>query len=321
MKVLSLFDGISCGQMALERAGIPVESYCACEIDKYARMVTQARYPNTQQFGDVRYTVGANYDLIIAGSPCQGFSIAGKQLDFADARSQLFFYFLAILKQTLRVNPNAKFLLENVWMKQYCQDIISYYLGVQPVVINSSLVSAQNRKRLYWTNIPGVCQPVDRGLLIGDILEDKGIPVIKSHGTYCLRAEKAMCIDANYWKGPDNHGQRTIILEHDGCNELCKANVKGHDFLKRVYSIWGKCPTLTAICGGNQERKIAIDGQVWRKLTPTECERLQTIPDNYTLVPNGIGTRMMSNSARYKMLGNGWTVDIIAHIFKGLHYE
>ena len=305
MNVLSLFDGMSCGQIALERAGLEVDNYFASEIDKYAISIAQKNYPNTKELGDVTSWgkwLLPQVDLVLAGSPCQGFSQAGRGLNFEDPRSKLFFEFVEILNY----HKPKYFLLENVMMKKEYQDVISKYLGVEPVVINSALVSAQNRKRLYWTNLP-ITQPENRGLVIYDILEDKGIPVIKSHGEYQLRPEKAMCIDANYWKGPDNHGQRTIILE---CEELGHAILNGHDFLKRVYSIWHKCPTLTAVCGGNQERKIAMDGIHWRKLTPIECERLQTVPDNYT---EGV-----SNSQRYKMLGNGWTVDVIAHILKGI---
>lgn len=306
MNVLSLFDGISCGRVALERAGIPVEKYYRSEIDSYADQIALKNYPDSINLGTVKewntWDI-EEIDLLIGGSPCQGFSFAGKQLNFDDPRSRLFFEFMEVLR---RYRPKY-FLLENVMMKQEYRDVISRFLEVQPIMINSALVSGQLRKRLYWTNIPNISQPKDKGILIADILEDQGVPVIKSHGMYDLRAEKSMCVDANYWKGPDNHGQRTVILE---CEELGKARLNGHDFLKRVYSIWGKCPTLTAVCGGNQERKIAVDGLKWRKLTPVECERLQTLPDNYT---EGV-----SNTQRYKMLGNGWTVDVIAHILKGV---
>jgi len=303
VNVLSLFDGMSCGQIALERAAVKVDKYYASEIDKYAIKVAQKNYPGTIQIGDVCDVKGIDIDLLIGGSPCQGFSFAGKQLNFEDPRSKLFFEYVRLLNEC---KPKY-FLLENVRMKKESQDVISSYLGVEPIVINSNLVSAQNRHRLYWTNIPFDKNIEDKGLLIYDILEDKGIPVIKSHGEYALRPEKSMCLDANYWKGPDNHGQRTIVME---CEELGKANLNGHDFLKRVYSIWGKCPTLTAVCGGNQERKIAMDGVKWRKLTPMECERLQNIPDGYS--------DCVSNSQRYKMIGNGWTVDVLAHIFGGM---
>jgi len=156
MNVLSLFDGISCGQVALHRAGIEVDKYYASEIEKYAIQITQKNYPNTIQLGDVTQIKGIkDIDLLIGGSPCQGFSKAGKQLNFVDPRSRLFFEYVRILNE---VKPKY-FLLENVIMKQEYQDIISKYLGVEPIEINSALVTAQNRKRLYWTNIPGIQQP------------------------------------------------------------------------------------------------------------------------------------------------------------------
>jgi len=171
INVLSLFDGISCGQIALERAGFEVENYFASEIDKYAMQITMANYPNTKQLGDVK-NVTANQlpkiDLLIGGSPCQGFSFAGAGLNFEDERSKLFFEFVRLKNE---LNPKY-FLLENVKMKQEFQDIISEQLEVKPIMINSSLVSAQNRERLYWTNIPVVGQPTDKGILLKDIIED-----------------------------------------------------------------------------------------------------------------------------------------------------
>ena len=171
MKVLSLFDGISCGRLALDRAGIPVEKYYASEIDKYAIQIAQKNYPDTIQIGDVtklNYLELLDIDLVIGGSPCQGFSFAGKQLNFNDPRSKLFFEFVRAVKT---IKPKY-FLLENVKMKQEFQDIISEQLGVRPIEINSSLVSAQNRKRLYWTNIPNVTVPADKGILLKDILHE-----------------------------------------------------------------------------------------------------------------------------------------------------
>ena len=172
INVLSLFDGISAAQIALERAGIPVKNYYASEIDKYAITVAQENYPNTQQIGDVR-TVDVStlpkIDLIVGGSPCQGFSFTGKGLNFDDPRSALFFEYVRILNKTRETNPDVKFLLENVRMKKEYQDVISEHLGVQPVPINSSLVSAQNRYRLYWANWE-ITQPDDRGIVLSDIV-------------------------------------------------------------------------------------------------------------------------------------------------------
>jgi len=171
INVLSLFDGISCGQIALERAGIEVENYFASEIDKYAMQITMANYPNTKQLGDVKNVTATQLpkiDLLIGGSPCQGFSFAGKQLNFEDPRSKLFFEFVRLKNE---VNPTY-WLLENNRMKKEYQDIISNYLGVEPIKINSSLVSAQNRERLYWTNIPNVTQPKDKKIMLSDIVGD-----------------------------------------------------------------------------------------------------------------------------------------------------
>ena len=353
MNVLSLFDGMSCGQIALNRAGVKYDKYFASEVDKYAIKVAQANYPHTHHMGDVKqvqksYFIDDPIDLLMGGSPCQGFSVAGKQLDFNDPRSKLFFEFVR-LKESLK--PKY-FLMENVPMKQESQDIISEYLGVKPVMINSSLFSAQNRKRLYWTNIPFDTMPTaDKGIVLQDILED-GI----ANEAMTNKLGKSHCITARYngavWWNSIQRKQRTMVQVGEA------DTINGHDILKRIYSPSGKAPTLNTMGGGNREPKVAIgrivnrrldehgvrkDGQLdlpftkqlevsntgksnclttftkdnvlvngmqWRKLTPLECERLQTVPDNYT--------NHVSNSQRYKMLGNGWTVDVISHIMKGL---
>jgi|TARA_B100000900_G_scaffold290323_1_gene249164 DNA (cytosine-5)-methyltransferase 3A len=358
MNVLSLFDGMSCGQLALQQAGIKVDNYYACELDKYAIQVAQKNFPDTIQLGDVSefsedYLKAHNnfddppIDLLMGGSPCQGFSVAGKQLDFDDPRSKLFFEFVRIKDE---LQPKY-FLMENVPMKQECQDIISKYLGVQPVTINSSLFSAQNRKRLYWTNIPFDIPTEDKGIVLQDILED-GI----ANDVMTNKEGKSHCITARYngavWWNSIQRKQRTMVQVGEA------DNIKGFDSIKRIYSPSGKAPTLTTMQGGHREPKVAIgrivnrrldangvrkdnqlelplstqleisdsdksnclttvnkdnvvvEGMQWRKLTPLECERLQTVPDNYT--------NHVSNSQRYKMLGNGWTVDVIAHIMKGL---
>ena len=460
MKVLSLFDGMSCGQIALDQLGISVEKYYASEIDKYAIKVTQANYPNTIQVGDICDLDAKDYkdvDLIQAGSPCQGFSFAGKQLAFDDPRSALFFEFIRLLRE---IKPKY-FLLENVRMKKeflevitdqlsQCyapEDVDNQFLNVlgevrfEPIFINSSLVSAQSRQRYYWTNIPGVKQPEDRGIVLRDILED----------SFDSERDKAHCIDANYYKGAsveqykkkhrrqlvnkpkmigkDNtpghdilkrvyskDGKSPTITAHAGKGtvpkietnpkkaydiprEILKDNerqrrvydpsgksptvlarsdspkittpkqvgvatdIKGHDQIKRVYSPDGKSPTVTTCGGGHREPKVVTGGAfrgraydtdgkrkdrdgssvakqtkqmlelrkdnksnaittvgkdsiavnedlTWRKLTPLECERLQTVPDNYT--------NHVSNTQRYKMLGNGWTVKVIKHIYKNI---
>ena len=332
MNVLSLFDGMSGGQLGLQKAGIEVDNYFASEIDKYAMAVTQYRFPETIQLGsvlDIDIENLPKIDLLIAGSPCQGFSLAGKQLNFDDDRSKLFFEFVRILNF---LQPKY-FLLENVKMKKEYQGVISNLVGCEPIEINSALLSAQNRKRLYWTNIPGVKQPKDKGVMLKDILETEGYGFIKNRGELQERNEKGMCLDANYYKGVDNHGQRTVIIEktctprepgNGECIQVGMANdLNGHDICKRVYSKNGKSPTVKTGCSGGTIPKIACGSALitenechWRKLTPLECERLQTVPDNYTLVP--WQKRMMSNSQRYKMLGNGFTCDVIAHILKGI---
>jgi DNA-cytosine methyltransferase len=302
MNVLSLFDGMSCGQIALERAGIEYDNYFASEIDKWAIQITQKNYPDTIQLGDVKNWIEwdlPKIDLLIAGSPCQGFSRAGKGLNFDDPRSALFFDFVDILHD---VKPKW-WLLENVKMKQEWINIITQYLyGLYPIEINSALISAQSRKRLYWSNIE-IQQPKDKGILLKDILHEKSNEYIKvsKTGQYKKFQDKASCLTGGAHSG-GNHSDMDLIG--------FAIDIEGHDFLKRIYSKYGKSPTLTSVTGGNQHRKIAINNYKYRRLTPIECERLQTVPDNYT---EGV-----SNTQRYKMLGNGWTVDVIAHIFKGI---
>ena len=299
MNVLSLFDGMSCGQIALNKLGIKYNNYFASEIDKYAMQVTMANYPNTKQLGDVNNITAdklPKIDLLIGGSPCQGFSLAGSGLNFEDERSKLFFEYVRLKNE---LQPKY-FLLENVKMKQEWQDIISNLLGVKPILINSSLVSAQNRERLYWTNLPIDRLPTDKGILLKDIIEDG--QVLK---------DKSQTILATLYK--------------ENAKSMIKRNKQGLLILKNiypkkgqngnVYSIFGKCKTLSAGVGikgngigsSNSPKIETINADGWRKLTPIECERLQTVPDNYT---EGV-----SNTQRYKMLGNGWTVDVIAHIF------
>ena len=303
MKVLSLFDGMSCARIALDRAAIPVTSYKASELDKYAIKVSHANYPDIEQLGDVcdvkAKDVG-KIDLLIGGSPCQGFSFAGKQLNFDDPRSKLFFEFVRLKDE---LNPKA-FILENVRMKQESQDIISKYLGVEPVRFNSSLVSAQNRQRLFWTNID-FDLPDDKDIILADILEDGITDRAKSH-----------CLDANYFKGGNlksyfEKHRRQLVFSPNGMCHVGDADLNGNQSIKRVYAAEGKAPTLTTMGGGHREPKVAFNKLQWRKLTPLECERLQTVPDNYT--------NHVSNTQRYKMLGNGFTVDVVAHILKGLH--
>ncbi len=320
MNVLSLFDGMSCGQIALDKCGIQVDNYFASEIDKYAIKVAKENYPATIHMGDVRdvktedglllveeygnypYKIEKKHkiDLLIGGSPCQGFSFAGKQLNFDDPRSKLFWEFVRLLKE---LRPKY-FLLENVKMKQESMDVITDALGVEPIFINSNLVSAQNRQRYYWTNIPMDGLPNDKGIVLNDILESG-----------FADRDKAHCIDANYFKGGNlkqyfEKSRRQLVFSKNGLCHVGDADIRGNDNVKRVYHPEGKAPTLTTMGGGHREPKISLSDTEWRKLTPLECERLQTVPDGYTA--------HVSNTQRYKMLGNGWTVDVVSHIFNGM---
>jgi site-specific DNA-cytosine methylase len=244
-------------------------------LDKYAIQVTQANYPDTVQLGDVtkwrEWGIDwSSIDLLMGGSPCQGFSFAGKGLAFDDPRSKLFFVYVDILNHIKSVNPSVKFLLENVKMKKEHMDVITDYLGVQPVFINSALVSAQNRQRWYWANWE-FSEPEDKGIMLADIIESGAVDRNKSY-----------CIDASYYKG----GSLKNYLEK----------------------------SRRQIALRQSEKRLCVfekdDNRSIRKLTPIECERLQTVPDNYT--------NHVSNTQRYKMLGNGWTVDVIAHIFMAI---
>lgn len=281
MNVLSLFDGISAGQVALNKAGIKIDNYYSSEIDRYAIQITTKNYPNTNQLGDISnwrdWDIDfSKIDLVIGGSPCQGFSFAGKQLNFKDERSKLFFEYVNILNHIRLLNPKVKFLLENVRMKQQYQDVISSYLGVQPIAINSSLVSAQNRLRYYWTNIDDIEQPKDKEIKLKDILVDNPIE------RYYL-SDVAKDYMSRLRNGKPRWDYHTNKLD-------------------------GKAACLTA----NMYKGVpyGVIKEKSRKLTEVECERLQTFPDDYTL---GI-----SSSQRYKALGNSWTVDVVTNIFKKL---
>lgn len=331
LNVLSLFDGISAGKIALERAGIEVNNYYASEVDKYAIQVSQNNYPNIIQLGDVtkwnEWDIDwSSIDLVIGGSPCQGFSFAGKQLNFNDDRSKLFFEFVNIVNKVKENNADMNFFLENVRMKKEYQDVISEYMGVEPVMINSSLVSAQNRVRLYWTNIDNVTQPKDKGIVLKDIILDD------VEEKYYLTAEavdymsrlrngkprweyhknpidgKSACLTANMYKGVPYGVLRIPEATKKGYVELNEnegidlTHFKSKTRRGRLMKDKSNCITV------NGFDYCWYDGYICRKLTPLECERLQTFPDKYT---EGV-----SNSQRYKALGNSWTVDVIAHIFK-----
>ena len=353
--VLSLFDGMSCWRLALERAWIPIRSYFASEIDRYAMQVSENNRADVIQVGDVReirvksdikaigvvrrpdgdtnvYVGDNGLDLLIGGSPCQWFSSAGKGLNFEDSRSKLFFEFVRILKEA---KPRY-FLLENVKMKKEWQNIISEHLfGIQPVEIDSALVSAQRRKRLYWVGERNedwsysqvvVNQPEDKGIMLKDII-DYGI----------VDQDKSYCIDANYAKGGNlksyARGRRQLVFNSiyqlprgknpggvkEGKSPTLSSNswqynnfLIGNQYNQRIFTDKSWC-LWTGMGRTNKQGMWVYNDSITpenfiRKLTPIECERLQTLPDNYT--------EWVSNSQRYKMLWNGRTVDVIAHIFR-----
>ena len=383
MKVLSLFDGISCGKVALERAGIEVDQYYASEIDEGAIAISKERHPDIIHLGSV--TDWKNWDidfseidLLIGGSPCTGFSIAGKRLNFKDPQSKLFFEYVDILNEIKKVNPNVKFLLENVKMKKEYENIITEYTGVEPIAIDSALVSAQRRKRLYWTNIEGVLQPEDKGIMLKDIVHEnvdldtamskswckwfsERIDKLLEKSFVAINPKKAVTMTARQyanWQGTFVFEalQKYVIPYDDALKVLDEESKSGRVMYfnsggqgDRVYLIDGKSVTLCGEGGGRGAKMGCylignvefndfsdarlVDGQWFygltdvsrkpvlvkgyiRKLTPIECERLQTLPDGYTQAM--FKGKPISDAKRYKALGNGWTVDVIAHILRNL---
>lgn len=390
LNVLSFFDGMSCGQLALQKTGIEVGNYFACEIDKYAMKVAKHNFPNTIELGDVTKVFAKDLpkiDLFFGGSPCQGFSFAGKQLNFEDPRSKLFFEFVRMLNEIRETNPDVLFLLENVKMKKEFEYIITQHLGVEPVEINSNLVSAQNRKRIYWTNIVQLTQPKDKGIFLKDIVHEKNDEVLNiqipsfnvnpsgngmNGDVYSIGKDKSRTLTTNKGEGqkisvciaeyivPFEKALKILEIEEergkiqrispsssDGVTTLNPKKKNGSQTYQqdRIYTIHGKMVCISAELSGrfnvlieenifgcitpdriykrqngqrfNDGKKfytltaqdkhgVLIEGYI-RKLTPIECERLQNVPDNYT--------DQVSNSQRYKMLGNGWTIDVITHIF------
>lgn len=291
MNVLSLFDGISCGYVALQKCNIPIDKYYSSEIDKYAIEISNKNFPNIIQLGDITNWKNWNIDfktidLLIGGSPCQGFTFAGKRLNLDDKRSKLFCDYVDILEHIKSLNPNIKFLLENVKMAKPYKEFIDDMLGIKGVLINSNLFSCQNRQRYYWTNIPLSELPLKNNIVLKDIVREEDNNDVKtfiskthyeawlknySNWKYCSLDEKAKPLMASYFKQPPH------------------------------------CPYI--------ECNNSTSG--FRRLSPIECERLQTLPDNYTLVVDKNG-KPNSYTQRWKSLGNGWTVDVIAFIFNGL---
>lgn len=288
--VLSLFDGMSCGQIALKELGIKVDKYYASEVDKFAVQQSILNFPNTIHLGDVtrwrEWNIDWNeVDLVIGGSPCQGFSFAGKQLAFDDPRSKLFFVFSDIVHHVMSLNENAKFLLENVRMKKEYLDVISKTMEVEPININSNLVSAQNRNRFYWTNIEGVVQPEDREIFLKDILESE--------------------VDEKYYLSEDKLSSGYMSRNYLQVDSSGLGHKSQND---RFYYPSSKHSSLTA--GGTKGKTGVYLGDRIRRLTPSECAKLQTIPSWYKWD--------CSDTQQYKMLGNGWTVEVIKHIFSKL---
>jgi len=302
MNVLSLFDGMSCGQLALNRLGIKYDKYFSSEIDKFTLKIAEKNFPNTIQLGDVsklNLDELPKIDLLIGGSPCQNFTFAGTRkgmstkdnieitsleqyLDLKErgfefaGQSYLFWEYVRILNEIRKINPEVKFLLENVRMEKRWKELISKIIGVQPIFINSNLFSAQNRQRLYWTNIKVDELPKENDLTLKDVIHETGenYPLTKKHHEAFLKSYK--------WKH-------------------CELDEKSKPLLASYYKQPPHCPYIKS--------KISESG--FRRMSPIECERLQTIPDNYT---EGV-----SDTQRYKMIGNGWTVDVISHIFKNLN--
>ena len=284
MRVLSLFDGISCAMVALERAGIPVEKYTAYEIEPNAIKISKKNYPQIEHCGDVMTadfeSMRGGYELVVFGSPCQSLSIVqSKTRQNLNGKSKLFFEGVRALKA---IQPKY-FLFENVAsMNAESKRIISKCLGCEPVLIDAKDFSAQQRPRYYWTNIP-IAEYGSSPLVLRDIMEDT--------------------VDKKYFY---DYPLTNIDLTKQVCATMVHNN---HEMHKRVFNPDFKCHTLTAVCGGNQQKKVYVNGKA-RKLTPLEYERLQTLPDNYTA---GV-----SDGARYKVIGNGFCVNVVAHIFRGL---
>lgn len=313
INVLSLFDGISCGMVALEQAGIPVNKYFASEVDKNAIAISEKNHKNIIRLGDVskwREWDLPKIDLVIGGSPCQGFSRAGKCLNFDDPRSKLFFEYVEILNSIREKNPEVLFLLENVKMKNEWRDVISEYLNVQPIEINSKLVSAQNGLRSYWTNIPAVKMPKNKNIKLLDILEhqERNDTFVEHQGIWFdpSISEASMNL-VNYV------GDEVRISQAVKCGYIIAENGDGINLsfptskTRRGRVIKQKSSTLDCAC----EVCVLYDNTI-RRLTVRELERLQTLPDGYT---DGF-----SKLVAQKAIGNGWTVDVIAHIFSFIPY-
>jgi DNA (cytosine-5)-methyltransferase 1/DNA (cytosine-5)-methyltransferase 3A len=311
--VLSLFDGISGGQTALKKLGIEVDKYYASEIDKYAIAVTQYNYPNTIQLGDVtkwrEWDIDwDSIDMVIGGFPCQAWSVAGKQMGDKDERGMLFWVMLDIMKTVLSANKKSFFMIENVKMKKEFEEYITFHteqaLGsCSKHLINSSLVSGQNRQRYYWTNIRDISMPQDRFIFLQDILEYGEVDRNKSYA-----------IDANYFRGGNLYQyfekkRRQLVFN----TSLMAINDKS--FVLRASQEAKISKSVINRFFDRHIGNVVVQDNYFRLLTTKECERLQTFPDDYTKFGDFDGKiKEISKSQRYKMLGNSWTVDVIVHI-------
>lgn len=349
MKILSLFNGISGLHLACDRAGINVDVCYYSEIDKYANKVTEHHYPNDIALGDVtkwrEWDIDwASIDLVGAGFPCQAWSVAGQQLGDKDERGMLFWTTLEIIAHVLKHNSDAKFLMENVKMKKDFEEYITHHttqaLGyVEKTLINSALVSAQNRNRYYWTNFE-VTQPKDKGILLKDIIEDEpknlynelkqdiknGIVLseqnLNGESQTLDRAikngkngdSKSNSLTACSYKGMGTNGMTNILVVGGAIRGRYLVDGKRQDHKMKTAGLTeqrleirkdGKTNTLTTV---QKDNVVVYPDMLYRKLTPLECERLQTLPDNWT--------SMLSNTQRYKSIGNGWCIDVIVHILK-----
>jgi DNA (cytosine-5)-methyltransferase 3A len=331
MNVLSLFDGISCGMIALNRSRIKVDNYFSSEVDKNSITISKENYPNIIRTGDVRNIDSSNLpkiDLLIGGSPCQSFSIAGKMKGMStkenieiislkqylklkkegfefEGQSYLFWEYVRVLKE---VKPKY-FLLENVKMLKKWQDVISKALEVEPILINSALVSAQNRKRLYWTNIPNIKQPEDKGVLLKDILEDWDGDV----------GVEIKTIPHGYMKEDYKEKEKypSLCAQTPASKHLIRGAAKRNQVTKRgieaQLNIRKDSKSNCVVSSYSEKLNGCVIGNEFRPLSPLECERLQTLPDGYT--------ESVKKTQRYKAIGNGWTVDVISHIFSYLPEE
>jgi site-specific DNA-cytosine methylase len=297
LTVLSCFDGISCGRLALERSGIVIDKYYASEIDRHAIKVAMKNYPDTVQVGDIRNVRGSDFrkvDLFIGGSPCQGFSFSGKQLNFEDPRSKLFFEFVRLIKE---VKPKY-WLLENVVMKQEYQDVISQHLGVEPVKLNSALTSAQNRVRLYWANFE-ITEPTDQGIKLEDILEDT--EMIGPSAIRGRRLNKATILGRRL----DERGKRQDYDKSVPITQCLEVRATNRDKSNCLTTV-AKDTVLTTMEVGRHpdafNRKLPF-----RNYTKIERCRLMNLPDNYC--------DEISDNQTVKATGNGWEVGMVTHIF------